>query len=126
MNTLSDVPADAAGAVWLRRFGFETVVRLIEPMTPHLAQELSRLGGAGMLADVAWPVFDAALVVDDVLTIAVQVNGKTRGTIELPRDADKDVAEAAALELPGVVRALDGKTPKRVIVVPNRIVNVVG
>ena len=127
VNTLSDVPADAAGAVWLRRFGFETVVRLIEPMTPHLAQELwSRLGGAGMLADVAWPVFDAALVVDDVLTIAVQVNGKTRGTIELPRDADKDVAEAAALELPGVVRALDGKTPKRVIVVPNRIVNVVG
>ncbi len=127
VNTLADVPSTATGSSWLRRFGYETVVRLIEPMTPHLAQELwTRLGGTGMLADVAWPGFDPALVIDDVLTIAVQVNGKTRGTIELPRDAEKDAAEAAALELPGVVRALAGKTPKRVVVVPNRIVNVVG
>jgi leucyl-tRNA synthetase len=64
-------------------------------------------------------------VVDDTITIAVQVNGKTRGTIELPRDCAKDEAEAAALALDTVVRQLDGKPPRKIIVVPNRIVNVV-
>ena len=59
------------------------------------------------------------------MTIAVQVNGKLRGTIQLPRDTDKAAAEKAALELPGAVRALEGKPPRKVIVVPNRIVNVV-
>jgi leucyl-tRNA synthetase len=59
------------------------------------------------------------------VTVAVQINGKLRGTVPLAKDVAKDVAEKAALALPEIVRALDGKAPKRVIVVPNRIVNVV-
>jgi leucyl-tRNA synthetase len=64
-------------------------------------------------------------VIDDVVTIAVQVNGKLRATIELPRDADRAAAESAALGEAAVQRALDGKPPKKIVVVPNRIVNVV-
>ena len=78
-----------------------------------------------MLADAAWPVAQASLLVDDTLTIAVQVNGKLRGTMQLAKDAPKEAAEKAALALPEIMRALDAKPPKRVIVVPNRIVNVV-
>jgi len=93
---------------------------------PHLAEELwQRLGHGTLLAETAWPVADPKLVIDDVATVAVQVNGKLRATIELPRDCDKAEAERAALAEPAVVKALDGKPPKKVIVVPNRIVNVV-
>ncbi|MBS0522306.1 MAG: hypothetical protein JSS04_01625, partial [Proteobacteria bacterium] len=66
-----------------------------------------------------------ALLVDDTVTVAVQMNGKLRGTVQLAKDAPKDIAEQAALVLPEIVRGLDGRAPKRVIVVPNRIVNVV-
>jgi leucyl-tRNA synthetase len=108
------------------REALEIFVRLIGPMTPHLAEELwHALGHRTLLADAPWPVAEPALLVDDTVTIAVQANGKLRATIALPKDAPKDVAEKAALALPEIVRALDGKTPKRVIVVPNRIVNVV-
>jgi len=78
-----------------------------------------------MLAEEPWPTAEQELLVDDTVTVAVQLNGKLRGTLQLAKDAPKDVAEATALALPEVVRALDGKTPKRVVVVPNRIVNVV-
>ena len=70
-------------------------------------------------------MIDAALLVDDSVTIGVQVNGKLRGTIEMAKDASKDETEAAAMALEGVQRALDGGTPKKVIVVPGRIVNIV-
>ena len=65
------------------------------------------------------------MLVDDTVTVAVQLNGKLRGTIALPKDAPKEAAETAALAQPDLVRGLEGRTPKRVIVVPNRIVNVV-
>jgi leucyl-tRNA synthetase len=95
-------------------------------MTPHLAEELwQALGHTTLLADSGWPAAEDALLVDDTVTIAVQMNGKLRGTLALSKDAPKDVAEQAALALPEIVRGLDGKTPKRVIVVPNRIVNIV-
>lgn len=98
----------------------------IGPMTPHLAEELwGTLGHATLLAESAWPVAEETLLRDDTLTIAVQLNGKLRGTLQLPKDSAKDVAEEAALALPEIARALDGQVPKRVIVVPNRIVNVV-
>jgi leucyl-tRNA synthetase len=78
-----------------------------------------------MVVETGWPAADPDLVRQDTLTIAVQVNGKRRGEIAIPRNADPKSVEAAALALDGVVRALDGKPPKRVIVVPERIVNIV-
>ena len=106
--------------------GLEALVRLIGPITPHVAEEMwARLGHAGLLADAPWPKPDADLLVDETVTVAIQVNGKLRASIEAARDLPKSELEAAALAEPKVVRYLDGKTPRKVIVVPNRIVNVV-
>ncbi len=125
-NTIAAFEAKDETAKWAQREALEIFVRLIGPMTPHLAEELwQALGHTTLLADAAWPTAEPALLVDDTVTVAVQANGKLRATIQLAKDAPKDVAEKAALALPEIVRALDGKTPKRVIVVPNRIVNVV-
>ncbi|HSY86142.1 MAG TPA: class I tRNA ligase family protein, partial [Verrucomicrobiae bacterium] len=109
-----------------RRETLETLVRLLAPMMPHLAEELwQRLGHDELLADQPWPEADAKLIVDDSVTIAVQVNGKLRATIELPRDSAREAAEQAALANEHVQRAMAGKAPRKVIVVPNRIINVV-
>ena len=125
-NTLDQAKAGDDSATWALREALEIFVRLIGPMTPHLAEELwAALGHKSLLADSPWPLPDDALLVDDTVTVAVQLNGKLRGTIALAKDTPKDQAEKAALALPELVRGLDGKTPKRVIVVPNRIVNVV-
>ena len=125
-NALEDLAGDGADVAWARRFGWETLVTLIGPMMPHLAETLwEALGHATMLVDQAWPAADPRLIVDDTVTIAVQINGKLRGTIELKRDADKKDAEIAALAQSDVARFIAGQTPKKVIVVPNRIVNVV-
>ena len=77
------------------------------------------------MADSGWPKADEGLIADNVIEIAVQVNGKLRDTITLPRDCPKQDAEDAALASPTIVRYLDKQVPKRVIVVPNRIINVV-
>ena len=128
-NALAEVKdaelADAAG-IAARREALDALVLLIGPMMPHLAEELWRLlGHARLVAETDWPLADPALVVDDTVTIAVQVNGKLRATLQLPRDMDKAAAEAAALADAAVQKALDGKPAKKVIVVPNRIINVV-
>src|SRR4029078_6483055 len=79
----------------------EIFVRLIGPMTPHLAEELwQALGHTALLADSGWPAAEDALLVDDTVTVAVQMNGKLRGTVQLAKDANRDVAEQAALALP--------------------------
>jgi len=118
-------PGDPAAGAVLRE-GFETIACLLGPLAPHFAEETwRRLGHEAMLAESPWPEADAALVVDETVTLAVQVNGKLRGQIELPRDADSAEAEQAALALPAVAKASDGKPPRKVIVVPNRVVNVV-
>ena len=83
-------------------------------------------GHRTLLVDAPWPVADAALTVEETVTVAVQVNGKLRGTVELPRDGDQAQAEEAALALPTVQRALEDRAPRKIIVVPNRIINVVG
>jgi leucyl-tRNA synthetase len=125
-NALAEVPLGEAGAAWVLREGLETVVRLIGPMMPHLAEELWRsLSHATLLVDEPWPEPDPALLVVDSVTLAVQVNGKLRGTLQLPRDADAATAEQAALALAPVAAQLKGSAPRKVIVVPNRIVNVV-
>jgi len=105
----------------------ELLVQMIGPMLPHLGEDCwERLGYNTLLADQPWPQAEAALLVDDVITIAVQVNGKRRDELTVARTATKDEIEAAALGLEPVVRALAGRPVKKVIVVPQRIVNVVG
>jgi leucyl-tRNA synthetase len=103
------------------------VVVLISPVMPHLAEELwAALGGREILALSPWPKADPALLVDDNVTIAVQVNGKLRTTLELPRDMDAKAIEDVVLLEPAVIKALEGRSVRKVVVVPNRIVNVVG
>ncbi|MGZ9112204.1 MAG: class I tRNA ligase family protein, partial [Rhodoplanes sp.] len=125
-NTLAALEGDDDAAAYVRRQGAETLSRLIGPMMPHLAEELwHSLGHAGLLARAPWPEADRRLTIDERITVGVQVNGKLRGTIDLVKDADQEEARAAALTLPGVARAMAGKEPRKVIVIPNRIVNVV-
>ena len=125
-NALEDIPVAEPGAAAVLREGLEAATRLIGPMMPHLAEEMwQELGHKTLLADEPWPKPDPDLARDEEVTLAVQVNGKLRGTIELPRDAATAAVEEAALALPQVARLLDGRAPKRVVIVPNRIVSVV-
>jgi leucyl-tRNA synthetase len=125
-NTLEELPASEPGVPEVLGEGLETLARLLGPMMPHVAEEMwHTLRGEGMLAEQPWPVADPQLTRDEQVTIAVQVNGKLRGTLEIPRDLDKAAVENAALELPQVTRWLEGQPPRKVIVVPNRIVNIV-
>jgi leucyl-tRNA synthetase len=129
-NTITDstggAPASTAYA-WALREALETLTCLIGPMMPHLAEELwQQLGHDRLLVLTSWPEADRQLIVDSTVTVAIQVNGKLRATIELPRDAAQPVVEAAALAEDAVQRALAGKQPRKIVVVPNRIVNVVG
>ena len=103
-----------------------TLMRLVAPMAPHIAEEAwAAHGDGGLIADAAWPAVDAALLIEDEVTIAVQINGKLRDTLTLPKGLAKEDAEAAALASEKVLRALEGKTPRKVIVVPDRLVNLV-
>ena len=125
-NALDELPATESGAPEVFREGLETLARLLGPMMPHLAEEMwQELGGSGLLADQPWPLFDSDLTRDEQVTLAVQVNGKLRATLDVPRDTAPDAVEDAALALPQVARWLDGHSPRKVIVVPNRIVNIV-
>jgi len=108
------------------RTAIERFVQFIAPMMPHLAESCwANLGHQTMICDTPWPEADPNYLVDDTVVLAVQVNGKRRGEIEMPKDAPSAQAEAAALSLDAVVRILEGNPPRKVIVVPNRIVNVV-
>jgi leucyl-tRNA synthetase len=102
------------------------LVQLIAPMMPHLAEECwAALGQPGLVAEAAWPKADPALLEDDTVTLPVQVNGRKRADLTVPKDAAQNEVEAAALALDAVQRLLEGRAPKKVIVVPQRIVNVV-
>ncbi|MET0270689.1 MAG: leucine--tRNA ligase [Sphingomonas sp.] len=102
------------------------LVRIVAPMVPHLAEEAwTVLGEAGLIADAAWPEVDPALLVDDEVTVAVQVNGKLRDTLVTAKGAPREALEALALSADKIVRALEGRTPRKVIVVPDRLVNIV-
>jgi leucyl-tRNA synthetase len=109
-----------------QREALETLVQLIGPMMPHLAETCwQALGHTAMIVDTPWPKADPTLVKSDTITIAVQVNGKRRGEITVAAEADEAAVREAAMQDEGVLRSLEGKAPKRVIVVPKRIVNIV-
>ena len=109
-----------------KRQAARTLAQLMSPMTPHLSEEIwALLGGEGLVANAPWPVADPAMMVEDTVTLPIQVNGKRRDEITVPKDMDKAEVEKLALATDGVKRALDGAAPKKVIVVPGRIVNVV-
>lgn len=125
-NALLEMDGKTEGESWVMRVGLEILLQLLAPMAPHIAEELwAALGGKGLLAEHPWPSADDAYVLDENVEIAVQVSGKLRGTIEVARDCGEDAVRAAALALPNVARAVSGRTIRQVIVVPNRIVNVV-
>ncbi|OWU86136.1 leucyl-tRNA synthetase [Oceanicola sp. 22II-s10i] len=121
-NTLSK--SDAAPAA--KRQAALTLAQLMSPMTPHLSEDIwSLLGGKGLIAEAPWPVADESMMVEDSVTLPIQVNGKRRGEITVPKDMPAGEVEKAALAVENVQRALDGAQPRKVIVVPGRIVNVV-
>ena len=125
-NAIGEVRGDESSDLAARRFGVETLIRLLYPLAPHIAEEIwEQLGHAVMLADTDWPKADPDMLTEDSVEIGVQVNGKLRDTVSLPVDADEDVARAAALASAGVIRYLEGREPRKVIVVRNRIINVV-
>jgi leucyl-tRNA synthetase len=111
----------------VRHEALESMVLLLNPVVPHVSHRLWQVLGhaEAVLEDQAWPVVDAAALVRDSLTLAVQVNGKLRGTIELPANAGKEEAEALALAQPQVAAFLKELSVRKVIVVPGKIVNIV-
>ena len=103
-----------------------TLAQLMAPMTPHLAEEIWQTqGGEGLIANAPWPVADEAMLVEDTVTMPIQINGKRRSEIAVPKDMSKEEVEKLALADEAVIKALDGDTPKKLIVVPGRIINVV-
>jgi len=111
---------------WAVKEAADILVQLFEPMMPHLAEEAwAALGHKSMVSTQAWPELEPALLVENTITLPVQVNGKKRADVTVARDAKNPEIESAVLALEAVQRALEGKPPKKVIVVPQRIVNVV-
>ena len=104
----------------------KTLAQLMDPMTPHLAEEIwTHQGGVGLIANAPWPVADPAMMIDDSLTLPIQINGKRRSEITVAKDLDKAAIETIVLSEPAVIKALAERAPKKIIVVPGRIVNVV-
>ncbi|MBY3219920.1 leucine--tRNA ligase [Rhizobium laguerreae] len=104
----------------------EILIQLVSPMTPHLAEECwAALGNEGLLARASWPQYDETLVVENDVVLPVQINGKKRAELTISRDADQNAVTNAVLDLDAVKNALNGQAPKKIIVVPQRIVNIV-
>ena len=120
-NAIEKAPPSAS-----RNEAATVMLRLVAPMVPHVAEEAwAAAGNPGLIADAEWPKADPALLVEDEVTIAIQVNGKMRDTIRTPRGAAKEELEALAVGNVAVQRILAGAAPRKVIVVPDRLVNVV-
>ncbi|TQS71353.1 leucine--tRNA ligase [Rhodobacteraceae bacterium] len=121
-NTLSKTKAPNAA----RRDAMRVMAQLLSPMVPHLAEDIwALLGGEGFVIDARWPQADPALLVDETVTLPIQINGKRRAELTVPADMPKEEIEKLVLSEDHVVKALAGGQPKKLIVVPGRIVNVV-
>ena len=125
-NAISSCTADTAAQNWARRFGVEILARLLAPIAPHIAEEMwHQLGHKELLANKAWPEADATWLETESIAMPVQINGKLRATLTIAPDSDPEHIKAEALKLDGIQKHLGTDTPKKIIVVPNRIVNVV-
>jgi leucyl-tRNA synthetase len=126
-GSLADLETEpTADYRWAVREAADILVRLFHPMMPHLAEECwAALGHKTLVSSEPWPRLEADLLVENTVTLPVQVNGRKRGDVTVARNAANSEIESAVLALDAVKRALDGKPPKKVIVVPQRIVNVV-
>jgi leucyl-tRNA synthetase len=121
-----DAAAVAPDMRWAMREAADILVQLFAPMMPHLAEECwSALGHDTLVAQASWPTVERDLLIEDTVTLPVQLNGRKRAEVTVPRDASNAEVEAAVLALDGVQKALESRKPKKVIVVPQRIVNVV-
>jgi leucyl-tRNA synthetase len=131
VNALASPLADVAAGtdettIAAVREATEILIHLMAPITPHLAEQCwSAIGGQGLIAEARWPAYDEALVTVAEIVLPVQINGKKRADLTIARDADQTAIERAVLDLDAVKAALEGRTPRKVIVVPQRIVNVV-
>ncbi|MGI9493953.1 MAG: leucine--tRNA ligase, partial [Geminicoccaceae bacterium] len=125
-NRLEVFDTEDPAAPWIMREALEALVKMLAPMVPHLAEELwQRLGHETLIAKTPWPKADPSWLVEDEVTIAVQVMGKLRATLNVAKGVDQDTALAAAMEDENVQRAIGGKALRRVIFVPDKILNLV-
>ncbi|SMX46347.1 leucine--tRNA ligase [Actibacterium lipolyticum] len=121
-NALQKSKAGAA----TKRQAMMVMAQLMSPMTPHLSEEIwALLGGEGLIANAPWPIADEAMLVEDTVTMPIQINGKRKSEVSIPKDMPKEEVEKLALADDAVVKALNGGAPKKLIVVPGRIINVV-
>jgi leucyl-tRNA synthetase len=117
---------EKARASTTRTEAIRNLVLLVAPMAPHLAEESwASLGAEGIVANASWPAYDPAMLIDEQVTLAVQINGKLRDTVLAPRGLDRAAVEALALGCANVRRQLAGASPRKIIVVPDRLVNIV-
>ncbi len=125
-NAIAKSTGDAPGLGAARREAMTVMAQLMQPFTPHLAEEIwAAMGGEGLVSQAAWPAAEESLLKEESIVLPIQINGKRRAEISVPAAADKSAVEALALADAAVQRALDGATPRKIIVVPGRIVNVV-
>jgi leucyl-tRNA synthetase len=126
LYTLTNALARSGASGAARRAALRVMAQLLAPMVPHLAEEVWSLsGGTGLVAQAAWPKADPALLVEDSVTLPIQINGKRRAEVTVPRDMDAAEVEARVLADATVQRFMEGRPPRKLIVVPGRIVNVV-
>jgi leucyl-tRNA synthetase len=125
-NSLEDFKPSNEEEKSIMFFGIKTLVKLIAPFTPHLSEELNELLGEKIKLHIAkWPEYDEKMTIDNIVTIAIQVNGKLRGTIEIEKNFAKDKVENMAKKEMHVVKHIEGKEIKKIIIVPNKLVNIV-
>jgi leucyl-tRNA synthetase len=126
VNAISNYEGDQQHNKAMRSYAMRHLAILLSPFSPHIAEEIWQITRAdGLVSEAAWPQTDHKWLITDNVEIAVQVNGKVRATLLLPVDCDKQKVKEDALNLDAVKRYLNNQSPKRIIVVPNRIINVV-
>ena len=117
---------EATSSKTLPKETLSVFTQVLAPYAPHIAEEIwNRLGQEGLVSIADFPAHDESLCTEDTITLIIQVNGKKRDNLDVPKDASKDELEKLALAAPNAVKFMDGKEPKRVIVVPGRLVNIV-